>query len=64
MAEHNWAGNVLYSARALHRPTSVAALQELIAGCERIRVLGSRHSFNAIADGEELVSLRGLPASW
>jgi len=61
MAERNWAGNLTYSARRLHRPTSIAQLQELIASSERIRVLGSRHSFNAIADGDELVSLRGLP---
>ncbi len=60
MAERNWAGNLLYSARQLHRPTSIPQLQELIASSERIRVLGSRHSFNAIADAEQLVSLRGL----
>jgi len=61
MAERNWAGNLLYSAGRLHRPTSIAQLQELVASSERIRVLGSRHSFNAIADCDELVSLRGLP---
>lgn len=62
MAERNWAGNLLYSARRLHRPTSIGQLQELIASSAQIRVLGSRHSFNAIADCDELVSLRGLPA--
>jgi xylitol oxidase len=62
MAERNWAGNLTYSARRLHRPTSIPQLQEVIASSERIRVLGSRHSFNAIADGDELVSLAALPA--
>jgi len=61
MTERNWAGNLTYSARRLHRPTSIAQLQELVAASVRIRVLGSRHSFNAIADCDELVSLRGLP---
>ena len=60
--ERNWAGNVVYGARRLHRPTSIEALQELVAAAPRIRVLGSRHSFNTIADSSELVSLRLLPS--
>jgi xylitol oxidase len=35
--------------------------QEIIAGAERVRVLGSRHSFSAIADSAELLSLDALP---
>src|SRR5665213_209606 len=61
MGERNWAGNVTYGAREIHRPRSVEELQALVAGSERIRVLGSRHSFNEIADSPELVSLRALP---
>ncbi len=60
--ERNWAGNHVYGARALHRPETIEALQELIAATPRIRVLGSRHSFSAIADADELVSLERLPA--
>jgi xylitol oxidase len=60
--ERNWAGNHAYGARALHRPASLEELQELVAGAPRIRVLGTRHSFNAIADSDELVSLERLPA--
>ena len=60
--ERNWAGNHAYAARALHRPGTLEELQELVAGAPRIRVLGTRHSFNAIADSDELVSLAGLPA--
>jgi xylitol oxidase len=58
----NWAGNYEYGALRLHRPTSIEQVQELVAAARRVRVLGSRHSFNAIADSEELISLDGLPA--
>jgi xylitol oxidase len=56
----NWAGNYDYRARALHRPASLAELQEIVAGAPRVRVLGSRHSFTGIADSAELVSLEAL----
>jgi xylitol oxidase len=62
MSETNWAGNRQYRAGRIQRPGSLDELREILAGAERIRVLGSRHSFNAIADGEQLVSLAGLPA--
>jgi xylitol oxidase len=60
--ETNWAGNHTYRAASLHRPTSLAQLRELVAGASQVRVLGSRHSFNDIADSAALVSLEGLPA--
>ena len=63
MGETNWAGNYTYAAARIHRPASVEELAELVAGAERIRVLGSRHTFNDIADADELVSLDGLPAA-
>jgi xylitol oxidase len=59
--ERNWAGNYRYRARALHRPRTLEHLRELAATRPRIRVLGSRHSFTEIADGDELVTLAGLP---
>jgi xylitol oxidase len=58
----NWAGTYTYRARALHRPETLEQLQELVAGAERVRVLGSRHSFSDIGDSAELVSLDALPA--
>jgi len=61
--ERNWAGNHAYRARELHRPGSLEELRELLARTPRIRVLGTRHSFNAIADSDELVSLERLPAT-
>jgi xylitol oxidase len=61
-ARTNWAGNVVYAARRHHRPGSVAQLQQLVARADRIRALGTGHSFNAIADSPgELVSVDGLP---
>jgi alditol oxidase len=56
----NWGGNYRYRARALHRPRSLAELQRLVVSCRRLRVVGSGHSFTAIADGDELVTLDDL----
>jgi alditol oxidase len=60
--ERNWAGNHRYRATALHRPASLDQVRELVAGATRLRALGSRHSFTAIADSTELLSLDRLPA--
>ncbi|MFK0153296.1 FAD-binding protein [Streptomyces sp. NPDC090493] len=60
----NWARNITYTAKEFHRPHSLDALRSLVAGSARVRVLGSGHSFNRIADpGPDgvLVSLAGLP---
>jgi xylitol oxidase len=57
----NWAGNIAYSANAIHAPGSVAEVQELVRRAPRARALGSRHSFNRIADSDAaIVSLRRL----
>ncbi len=54
----NWAGNYTYSAARLHYPETVEQVQALVTGCRKLRVLGSRHSFNGIADSsEDLISL-------
>lgn len=58
----NWAGNHTYRARSLHRPRTVDQLQELVRRTPRIKVLGSRHSFNDIADTDgDQVSLDAMP---
>lgn len=58
----NWAGNVVYAADRLHRPRTLEELQDLVAGSERLRALGTRHSFNRIADGPGgLVSVADIP---
>ena len=59
--EANWAGNYTYRAERIHRPASVEEVRSILAATPRIRVLGSRHSFNDIADSAELVSLEALP---
>jgi xylitol oxidase len=57
----NWAGNLTYTGRVV-TPASVAEVQEVVAGAGRVRALGSRHSFNDIADtGGVLVSMEALP---
>ncbi|MGW5035863.1 FAD-binding protein [Streptomyces nigra] len=60
----NWAGNITYGAGELHRPASVDEVAALVAASTRVRVLGSGHSFNEIAepgpDGA-LLSIAALP---
>ncbi len=61
-ARRNWAGNIEYSARGHHRPTSLPELQQVVARAENARALGTGHSFNRIADSPgELVSVAGMP---
>ena len=58
----NWAGNVVFGAREVRRPTSVDEVQQIVAGGGPIKVLGSGHSFNRMADTDgTLVSLAELP---
>src|SRR5437868_2607550 len=59
--ERNWGGNIEYSAAVVERPTSIDELRTIIVGAAHVRVVGTRHSFNAIADAERLVTLDGLP---
>ncbi|KPV43965.1 FAD-binding protein [Alicyclobacillus ferrooxydans] len=57
----NWAGNLTYSASELYVPESVEDVQDLVARSRRIKVLGTRHSFNRIADStESFLSLEKL----
>lgn len=59
--ELNWAGNYRYTAAAIHRPRTLEEVQDVVAGASKIRALGSRHSFNAIADSPgSLISLEDL----
>src|SRR5438045_4324760 len=49
----NWAGNLEYSTGNVHYPKTVAEVQDVVKKCKKIRPLGSRHSFNNIADSTE-----------
>jgi xylitol oxidase len=57
----NWAGNYTYLAQKLHRPSTIEQVQEIIANAPSVHVLGSRHSFNDIADAPELITLEAMP---
>jgi xylitol oxidase len=57
----NWAGNYVYRAQKLHRPSTIEQVQEIIVNAAGVRVLGSRHSFNDIADSPELITLEAMP---
>jgi alditol oxidase len=57
----NWAGNTRFSTDRVHHPKTVGQVQEIVRNSRQVRVLGSRHSFNAIADSTgDLISLDRL----
>lgn len=57
----NWSGNYTYGTQNLHTPYTVEQLQNLVLQYPKIKCLGSRHSFNGIADStENLISLQHL----
>jgi xylitol oxidase len=58
----NWAGNIAFAAPDFYRPASVAELRAVVARAGQVRVLGTGHSFNDMADSPGAqVSLAGLP---
>jgi xylitol oxidase len=57
----NWAKSFHYSYSKQLIPTSLEDLQQVVAEARRLKVLGSRHSFNAIADGETVLTMGHLP---
>ena len=58
----NWAGNIAFGAPDLYLPASLGELQTVVARARQIRVLGTGHSFNDMADSPGAqVSLAGLP---
>lgn len=59
--EQNWSKNYTYSALAVVRPPNVDALQAYIRNDGPVRALGSRHSFNHVADSAGvLISLEHM----
>jgi xylitol oxidase len=60
-SERNWAGNILYSSSQISAPTSRSDLQALVTNSESLKALGTRHSFNSIADTSGIhISTRDL----
>jgi alditol oxidase len=48
----NWAGNLEYRAQRLVAPGSLVEAQDVVRSSNELRVVGSRHCFNDIADTE------------
>lgn len=46
----NWSGNYHYSTDKVFQPATVAEVQEAVRSVASVRALGTRHSFNGIAD--------------
>ncbi len=49
----NWAGNITYSTDKLYDASSINDAKNIITKYERIKVLGTRHCFNDIADSKD-----------
>ncbi len=57
----NWAGNITFSTNNVHYPDSVEQVQEFVKKASKLKVLGSRHCFNRIADStDNLMSLKQM----
>jgi xylitol oxidase len=57
----NWSGNYHYSTDRLLKPSSVDEARKAVKSASKLRVLGTRHSFNGIADSTtEQLSLMSL----
>lgn len=58
----NWAGIVTYAAHELLEPSHLGEVPGLVKSSERLRPLGTRHSFNDLADTRHsLLSLHRIP---
>lgn len=58
---HNWAEHVAFGHETTHFPATLAEVQDTVRSANKLRPIGSRHSFNAIADTPGgIVSLRAL----
>ena len=58
----NWAGNERFTPARVHRPSGIGELQEIVAGAEHAKALGTGHSFNRLADTSgDLILTGGLP---
>jgi alditol oxidase len=61
MSRTNWAGNYAFTAPDFRTARTVADAQTMIASAHKVRMLGSGHSFNDIADSEGVqLSLKGF----
>src|SRR5579864_1204916 len=57
----NWAGNLAYGTDRVHEAGSVEEIRGVLAAHDRVKVLGTRHCFNSIADsGDSFLSLGAM----
>ena len=50
---HNWAGNIEYGTENLYAAKSVEQVKAYVAKAGKVKVLGTRHCFNTIADSKD-----------
>lgn len=67
LEQQNWAGSHTYGAARYERPEHLEQVQQIVSDAvgrgERVKPLGSRHSFTGVADTPGLLlDMRGLPA--
>jgi len=60
---HNWAESFSYSFKHCAFPQSLEDVQEIVAKSPALKAVGSRHSFNLIADGSAAIVLQNVPIS-
>jgi len=51
----NWAGNYEYEAEDVRHPSSVSQVSSELTGIAKVRALGTRHSFNDMADSTTII---------
>jgi len=57
----NWAGNIAYGTQRLSSARSLAYVRAFVQAQRRLKVLGTRHCFNRIADSrDQFLSLREM----
>ena len=57
----NWAGNLEYSTDKIYYPRSVEEVQQLVKKYNKLKVLGTKHCFNTIADStDNFISLKEM----
>jgi alditol oxidase len=57
----NWAGNITYGTQAIDTAATGDAVRSCVRAHERMKVLGTRHSFNRIADStDRFIAVAGL----
>ena len=51
----NWAGNLTYSTDKIAYPKTVKDIQQIVRKQKKLKVLGTRHCFNTIADSKDFL---------